>query len=298
MELMRIKNAIDIQKTQNATVGVVGAGGNAGLICDLARCGVQHFVVIDFDRVDRTNIARQAHALNAIGTYKVDAIAAMVRAINPEAEVLGVVRDFTTLTDDEIDALFGDCDLMIFTTDSFKAQARGNQVALRLGIPAIWIGLYGGGRAGEIILWHSEIASCFRCLCSSRYRAQEQAAAKGISLDPGSDGATIFDIHCLDSIAGEIALGLLTRGSDNRFGRLVAQLADRNFLQIVLDPTWTWNGRNIIREQLGVPDDRDTFFSWITIARRDPTSGQPCPDCVKYRGRAPALPAAGDALPV
>ena len=45
-------------------------------------------------------------------------------------------------------------------------------------------------------------------------------------------------------------MGLLTRGSANRYGRLIAQLGDRNFLQVKIDPSWTWKGRDIIREQL------------------------------------------------
>ncbi len=299
MDFTRIKSAVNTDSTRNATIGVIGAGGNAGLICDLARCGVPRFIIADYDRVDRSNIARQAHSRDAIDTYKVDAVAVLVRAINPEAEVECLRIDFTTLTDEEIDAFCGACDLLIFATDSFKAQARGNEVALRLRKPALWIGLYRAGRAGEVIWWHAGSAACFRCLCSARYRAHEQAADKGVSLDPKSDGATIFDIHYLDSIAGQLAIGLLTRGSDNRFGRLIEQLGDRNFLQVKIDPTWTWNGRDVVREQLGIAEETDTFFAWNTIVRREPTLGEPpCPVCVKYRGRVPALPVASDALPV
>ena len=35
-----------------------------------------------------------------------------------------------------------------------------------------------------------------------------------------------------------IVLGLLTRGADNRYGKLIEQLGDRNFLQIKIDPAW------------------------------------------------------------
>jgi len=37
-------------------------------------------------------------------------------------------------------------------------------VALRLGIPAVWSGVYAGGKAGEIVLWYPGLASCYRCL--------------------------------------------------------------------------------------------------------------------------------------
>jgi hypothetical protein len=248
---------------------------------------------MDPDRVEISNLARQAHYSSHIGRNKVDAIAALVGAINQNVRVDALPLDFTSLTDEDIDARFSDTTLFIFATDRFKAQARGNEVALRLGKPAIWIGLYPGGQAGEVYFWDTDIASCFRCTCASRYKAHEKAEAKGVSLDPSSDGADIFSIHHLDTIAGMIALGLITRGSDNRYGRLIDQLVShrdgpRNFLQVKIDPTWHLRGRDIVREQLGISADNPSYFAWTTIARSDPDHGEPpCPDCVKYRGRVP-----------
>lgn len=215
----------------------------------------------------------------------------MIRQINREAEVHGLPVDVTTLSEEEIDAHFGDCDLLLFCTDSFKAQAFGNEMALRLRIPTVWVGLYRGGRAGEVIFWHEDLSSCFHCICASRYQAHERAETQGVRLDPPSDGADIFAIHFLDSIVGMISLGQLTRGADNRFGRLIDQLGDRNFLQVKIDPTWDLRGHDVVREQLGIADNCDAYFAWNTIARRDPDGGQPpCPDCVKYLGRMPAGP--------
>ena len=82
-----------------------------------------------------------------------------------------------------------------------------------------------------------------------------------------------------------LSVGLLTSGANNRYGKLIAQLGDRNFLQIKIDPTFTWGARDIFREQLEIPDDCDRYFSFVTIARRDPDRGQlPCRDCQRYRG--------------
>ncbi len=287
MDLSRIHGVIDTKRTQAAEVAVIGAGGSARLICDLARCGVQRFRIVDPDIVEPSNIARQGHDVTSLGVAKVDAVARLVEQINPAAEVMGLPLDFTQLTDDEIDDLFGTTDLFIFATDRFNAQARGNEVATRLLTPALWIGLYAGGQAGEIIFWHPGIAACFRCLCPSRYRAHEQAQIEQRRLDPTSEGATIFDISLVDSIAGMLAIGLLTQGADNRYGRLIPQLGDRNFLQVKIDPRWQWRGRDLVREHLGIPEDCESFFAWNTIVRADPTRGEPaCPDCVRFRNRA------------
>ena len=285
MNLTRISSVIDVAKTAAATVTIVGAGGSADLIIALARCGVGGFNLIDFDTVTETNIARQGHHIDEIGQLKVDSVAATIRRVNPDARITCLPTDFMAMTDEEINARLGRTDLFIFGTDKFLAQARGNEVALRLNKPAIWIGLYAGGLAGEIVWWAPHIAACYRCLLSKRYEAHTRAAAAGRSIDPASDGATIFSISLLDSIAGMLAMGLLTRGSDNPFGRLIERLGERNFLQVQLDPAWNLNGRNPIREHLGVAADCSAFFSWNSIVRADPQGGQPpCPDCEKFRG--------------
>ena len=284
MQFERIEKAIDVPKTQTKVVTIVGAGGSAPLIENLTRCGVQHWKLVDLDTVDDVNIARQGHAPADIGLPKVEAVANKIRAINPSAIVECFPIDFTTLDDDEVRRSFGETGLFIFATDSFAAQSRGNEVALILNTSAIWIGLYAGGLGGEIVFWHPKLDCCFRCLCSKRYAAQEKAAEEGISLDPPSDGATIFDIQLLDSIAGQICLGLLTRGSDDRFGQLIDQLGDRQFLLVSNSPDFRVNGSDVIRNQLGVEEECLPYFAWNTIALSDPRGGNDyCPDCENIR---------------
>lgn len=282
----RIEKTLDIERVRKATVVVVGTGGSAGLLGNLARCGVRSFVLFDPEVVGPENIARQEHSPHQIGQPKVMAAAELIRRIEPDARVLPVPRDFLAFADDEIDALIGEADLIIAAADKFAVAARVNELALRLNMAALWIGLYAGGGAGEIVFWHSRLAACLRCLMPKRYEAQARAQLAGQSLDPSSEGCTIFDVTLLDSIAGQLALGLLTHGSENRHGRLIEALGDRNLLQVQLDPEWTFQGRALVREQLGVADDNRQFFSWCTIARRDPDGGEPpCPDCRRLRGR-------------
>ena len=281
MDFSRIQPVIDTHRTQRSHVAIVGVGGSVTLVCDYARCGVPEFTLIDHDFIEPSNVTRQDHLATHIGVSKVDAVAEQLRRINPDIIVHALPRDFCSLTDAEIDTHFASVDLLIMATDSFAAQAFGNIVALRCKIPVVFIGLYEGGSAAEVVFWHDELLPCFRCLAAARYAAFSDGSAAPIT----SRGASIFDIRMPDTIAGMIGIGLLTRGADNRFGRLIDQLGDRNFLQIKIDPEFAWNGRDIFREQLGIPADRDTYFSFVTIARRDPDGGRlPCPDCEQYRG--------------
>jgi hypothetical protein len=284
----RIATTIDVQSLGQKTIAVVGVGASMGLLCDLARSGVVRFKLLDRDNVEPINLARQAHLRSHLGQPKVDAAAAQLRQLEPDLDI-GVHRvDFLELSDEQLDAMFANVDLIIMCTDSFACQARGNELALRLGKPVIIVGLYARAGAGEAIWWSPDVDGlpCYRCLVPGRYGAQQRAAAEGRSLDPPSAGATIFDIHLLDAIVGQLAIGLLTRGADNRFGRLIEQLGDRNMIQLKIDPTWTFAGRDVFREQLQVPDGVDTLFAWTAIARRDPDRGRLyCPDCARYRGR-------------
>lgn len=291
MDFSRIRSAVDVEQLLRSEVTIIGAGGSAGLAEDLARCGVGGFQLFDFDAVSAENIARQDHHPDQIGRLKVLAVSDAIRRIQPQARVLPVPRDFLSFADDEIDALLSTSDLLISAADDFQVAARVNELALRLGKSALWIGLYSEGSAGEIIFWHTGIAACFRCLGSRRYETQARAREAGRKLDPSSDGCTILDVALLDAIAGQLAIGLLTRSSDNRHGRLIDALGDRNCLQVQIDPDWTIQGRRLIREELGIADDNDAYFSWSTIARRDPDRGlPPCPDCVRFRDRQSGLP--------
>lgn len=283
MNLERIASSVDIAKLAHSTVAVIGAGGSANLDCNLARTGVPSFQLFDFDVVSDSNIARQEHHPDQIGRLKVLAVADAIRRINPTARVEPHNRNFLELTDREADQLFRQTTLFIFAADDFAVAARGNELALRMNKPAMWIGLYPQGQAGEIVFWHPGVDACFRCLCHRRYEAHERAKGDGRRLDPTSEGCTIFDISLIDAIAGQIAVGLLTRGSPNRYGRIIDELGDRNFIQIQNDSQFAWNGRSLFREQLQIPAENDRFYSWNTIARRDP-SPQPCPDCERFRG--------------
>src|SRR5207245_2136768 len=135
------------------------------------------------------------------------------------------------------------------------------------------------GQAGEVVWWLPHVASCYRCLCSERYKAFEQ----GKMIDQVSDGADILAVQFLDSLTAMIVIAILTRGSDNRYGRLIDELGNRNFLQVKIDPSWTIGGVDPVAKYLGVHKDSNAYIGFSTVARRDPDAGGTCPDCQKYR---------------
>lgn len=71
-----------------AKVAVAGLGGlGSNIAIALARIGVGHLHLIDFDRVDITNLNRQQYFISQIGMYKTDAIRENLQRINPYLDI-------------------------------------------------------------------------------------------------------------------------------------------------------------------------------------------------------------------
>ena len=77
------------QKLQNATVMVVGCGAVGSFAIEaLARSGIGHLIVVDFDTVEESNINRQLFALDTtVGQPKVSVAENRIHDINPEIQV-------------------------------------------------------------------------------------------------------------------------------------------------------------------------------------------------------------------
>jgi len=78
-----------MEKLANAKVAVFGLGGVGSFVCEgLARSGIGNFVLVDFDKIDESNINRQLIATTrTIGKYKTDLMKERILEINPDAKV-------------------------------------------------------------------------------------------------------------------------------------------------------------------------------------------------------------------
>jgi len=210
MDYSRIQDSVDMGIIKNSHIVVVGAGGSYSLVTSLARTGIGKLTVLDFDTVEESNIVRQGYKISDLGNFKVDALGKEVASINPEVSYKGIIKNFLDMDDKELDAIFKEADLLLFLTDSFKAQAFGNSIALRYNKPAIWAGWYAQSRTAELFFQVPKFTTaCFRCAASSRYKANEQEEIK-IS----SNSNTVFHSQLLDSFIGMMSLAILHRNSN------------------------------------------------------------------------------------
>ncbi len=97
-------------KLDAAHVAICGCGGLGSTIAvALTRIGVGHLHLIDFDRVDMTNLNRQQYFLKDLGQYKTEALRSNLRQINP---FIDITIDTVKVTDENVPTLFDNEDII------------------------------------------------------------------------------------------------------------------------------------------------------------------------------------------
>jgi sulfur carrier protein ThiS adenylyltransferase len=77
------------KKFSNASVAICGLGGlGSNIAISLARAGVGKLHLIDFDKVDLSNLNRQQYFVSQLGTYKTEALKENLQKIAPYVEVV------------------------------------------------------------------------------------------------------------------------------------------------------------------------------------------------------------------
>ena len=101
-----------------AIAGLGGLGSNVAYA--LARIGVGHLHLIDFDVVDITNLNRQQYFMEHVGMYKTEALKSLLMKINPYIEIK---TDCVRVTEENIKDLFCDNDIVCEAFDNPDAKA-------------------------------------------------------------------------------------------------------------------------------------------------------------------------------
>ena len=109
------------EKFASATVAICGLGGlGSNIAISLARAGIGKLILIDFDRVDITNLHRQQYKANQIGCYKADALAENLLEIAPYTEVKAVRAK---ITEENFVDFLKDADVVCEAFDNAESKA-------------------------------------------------------------------------------------------------------------------------------------------------------------------------------
>lgn len=105
----------------SATAAICGLGGlGSNIAIALARAGIGRLILVDFDRVDITNLHRQQYKADQIGEYKTKALAANLLEISPYTEVKRVTEK---VTEDNFRELLEGADIVCEAFDNAEAKA-------------------------------------------------------------------------------------------------------------------------------------------------------------------------------
>ena len=105
----------------SATVAVCGLGGlGSNIAIALARAGIGKLILIDFDRVDITNLHRQQYKADQIGMYKTVALAENLKEIAP---YISLEIHTERITEDNAVTLLQDADIICESFDDAECKA-------------------------------------------------------------------------------------------------------------------------------------------------------------------------------
>lgn len=131
-------------KLQKAKVAIAGLGGlGSNIAIGLTRIGVGQLHLVDFDRVDLTNLNRQHYFIHHLGQYKTEALKKQILEINP---YIHVTTDCLKITAKNVPTLFSDADIICEAFDVPENKAMLVNTVLEQ-LPDKWL-VSGNGMAG------------------------------------------------------------------------------------------------------------------------------------------------------
>lgn len=156
----RLVASWDQEKLAKARIVVAGVGalGNE-VLKNLALAGVGNILIVDFDRIEVSNLSRSVLFRDAdVGRPKASTAAHALRDLNPEISVRALDGD---LESDLGLGILRESDLVLGCLDSVYARWALNRACWKAGTP--WIDAGINATVGEICLYVPDRGPCYEC---------------------------------------------------------------------------------------------------------------------------------------
>ncbi len=157
---------------------IVGLGGlGSAVAMYLAAAGVGRLTLVDFDRVDLSNLQRQiVHRTADIGRPKVESARDTLLALNPLIEVIPIPR---ALDEAELLQQVEQADVVMDACDNLPVRLAINAACVRARVPLV------SGAAirleGQVLVWRpGGEGACYRCLYRDAGMNPETCAQTGV----------------------------------------------------------------------------------------------------------------------
>lgn len=130
-EALKERHGEELQeKFSAAKVAICGLGGlGSNIAVSLARAGIGKLILIDFDRVDITNLHRQQYKTNQIGRYKTEALSENLQEIAP---YVLLEAHTVRITEDNAVELLKDADIICEAFDDAETKAMLTNLVLEV----------------------------------------------------------------------------------------------------------------------------------------------------------------------
>ena len=136
-----------LKKEKVCILGLGGLGSNVAVL--LARAGIGHLKLIDFDVVEPSNLNRQQYRISHINMKKTEAIKNIIKEINPfvEVETLNI-----EINEKNLHSIVGDIKIVVEAFDKAETKAMAiEELLISKKIVVSASGMAGLGSSNEII---------------------------------------------------------------------------------------------------------------------------------------------------
>lgn len=149
------------EKLLASSVLVCGCGGlGSTVIANLTSLGVGLIGIVDYDKVDITNLNRQfLHKYSYIGKDKTSSVVDWVKGYNPE---INVVPYNIKLSPKNYEEVVQDYDIIVDCFDSFKSKFLLNEIAVKMNRTLVHGGV--SGFFGQVTTIIPGKTPCLRCI--------------------------------------------------------------------------------------------------------------------------------------
>ncbi len=149
------------KKLLKARVLLVGAGGlGSPAAMYLAAAGIGTLGLVDFDKVDLSNLQRQLlHRTKDVGRWKLDSAEETINALNPDVKV---IKHPVVLTSENVMDVIKDYDVVVNGTDNFPTRYLVNDACVFTGKPLVDGSIF--MFEGQATVYDARQGPCYRCL--------------------------------------------------------------------------------------------------------------------------------------
>lgn len=172
-------DALGQQRLKDARVLILGIGGlGSAASMYLAAAGTGHLVLVDFDRVDLSNLQRQiVHTTADIGRLKVESARESLTALNPGI----TLSTFDHRLDDrELELEASSADVVIDASDNFNTRFAINAACVKTKTPLVSAAAIRFEAQISVFNPRNPASPCYRCLYGNDAEVDQTCTANGV----------------------------------------------------------------------------------------------------------------------